>query len=88
MATTATSALDRIVEPVVRSLNREAAQSLLNIRVDRAATRRMATLARKCNEGELSPEERNEYEMNVLASELLALFQAKARALVARPNEE
>ena len=47
----------------------------------------MATLARKCNEGELSPEERAEYETNVMASEFLALLQAKARALFARGKE-
>jgi hypothetical protein len=71
---------------MMNSLNIKAAQSLLKIRADKTAAKRMAKLARKCNEGELTPEERTEYEMNVLAAELLALLQAKARALVAHRN--
>jgi hypothetical protein len=46
----------------------------------------MSALARKCNEGKLTPEERAEYEINVLAAELLALLQAQARALVHAAN--
>ena len=71
---------------MVGSLNVEAARSLLRIRADKSAAKRMAKLARKCNEGELTPEERAEYEINVLAAELLALLQARARAMVARRN--
>jgi hypothetical protein len=79
-----TSVLSEIVEPVVRSLNADAAQSLLGIRASKAAIKRMSVLARKCNEGALTPEEHAEYETNVMASEFLALMQAKARALLAR----
>ena len=75
--------LDRIVEPVFRDLSTDAARDLIGIRASKAAARRMAVLARKCNEGELSPEERAEYETNVMASEFLALVQARARALLA-----
>ncbi len=78
-----TSLLDQIVEPVVRNLNVDAARALLGIRASKTAAKRMALLARKCNEGELSPQERAEYETNVMASEFLALLQAKARALLA-----
>ena len=84
MSTAALSVLDQIVEPVFRDLGTDAARDLLEIRANKAAARRMALLARKCNEGELSPEERAEYETNVMASEFLALVQAKARALLAR----
>ena len=82
----ANSVLDQIVEPVVRSLNADAARALLGIRASRAAAARMARLARKRNEGELTPEERAEYETNVLASEFLALLQAKARAMLDQGN--
>ncbi len=81
---TASSVLDQIVEPVVRNLNADAAQALLGIRASKAAARRMAVLAGKCNEGELNPAERAEYETNVMASEFLALLQARARALLAQ----
>lgn len=87
MATaTSASVLDRIVEPVARSLNAEAAQAILRIRAGKSAVRRMATLARKCNDGTLTADERAEYELNVLAAEFLALLQAQARALAHRPN--
>ena len=46
---------------MVGSLNVEAARSLLKIRGDKATAKRMARLARKCNEGDLTPEERAEY---------------------------
>ena len=83
---TSNSVLDQIVEPMARSLNAEAAAALLKIRAGKAAVRRMATLARKCNEGTLTSDERTEYEMNVLAAELLALLQARTRALAVRSN--
>lgn len=80
---TATSVFGELVEPVVRNLNVDAARALLGIRASKAAAKRMDLLAQKCNEGELSPQERVEYEANVMASEFLALLQAKARALLA-----
>ena len=85
-ASASTSVLGRIVEPVVRSLNADAAQALLRIRADRVAAKRMTLLAQKCNEGELTTEEHTEYEANVLAAELLALLQAEARAMLAQRN--
>ncbi len=84
MSSESSFVLDEIVEPVARKLNAEAARALLGIRASKSAARRMAVLARKCNEGELSAVERAEYETNVMASEFLALLQAKARALLAQ----
>jgi hypothetical protein len=78
--------LDCIVEPVVRRLNPEAARALLEVHADSGAVARMEELAQKCNEGELLPEERAEYETNVFAGEFLALLQAQARALLAKRN--
>ena len=79
--------LDQIVSPVVRHLSTDAARALLAIRASKPAARRMAYLARKCNEGELSPQQRVEYETNVVASEFLALLQVEARALLAEKVE-
>jgi hypothetical protein len=44
-------------------------------------------LARKCNEGELSADERQEYETYVMAGELVAILQAQARILLARRSQ-
>lgn len=76
--------LDRLLEPVSSSLNDEAARKLIGLKADRKAQARVARLARKCNKGELTPEERAEYEMYVMAGEFVAILQAKARLHLAR----
>ena len=88
MSTVATPTLDRILDPVSRALNAEAARSLVGLRLDAKAQVHIDRLARKCNEGTLDAEERAEYEMNVLAGEFLALLQAKARTIAKRRANE
>ncbi len=48
---------------------------------------RVAKLARKCNEGELTAVEHEEYEFYVMAGEFVAILQAKARVLLARRGQ-
>ena len=79
--------LQRLLEPVSSSLNEEAARKLIGLKADRKAQARVAELARKCNEGELTPEERDEYETYVLAGEFIAILQAQARILLARRGQ-
>lgn len=70
--------LERLLDPVSSSLNEEAARKLIGLKADRKADARVAELARKCNEGELTPAERHEYEAYVMAAELIAILQVKA----------
>jgi hypothetical protein len=79
--------LKRILEPVSSSLNEEAARKLLHIKVDRETQARVAELADKCNEGDLTPKERREYEMYVMAGRVVAILKAKARILLARKGQ-
>ena len=79
--------LERLLEPVSSSLNDEAARKLIGIKADRRAQMRVAELARKCNEGELTAEERDEYETYIMAGEFIAILQAKARILLARRHQ-
>jgi hypothetical protein len=44
---------------------------------------RIEELADKCTEGELSPEERDEYEAMIRVGNFVAILQAKARRLLA-----
>jgi len=74
--------LDRLLDPISAALNEEAARKLIGIKADAKARVHVAELARKCNEGELSPEERRDYEMYVLAGDFIAILQAKARLLL------
>ena len=79
--------LDRILEPVSSSLNEEASQKLLGLKADRKTQARVSKLAEKCNEGELTPEERREYETYLLANHFIAILKARARILLARKGQ-
>jgi hypothetical protein len=74
--------LDRILEPVCSSLNEEAARKILGLKADRKTQARVTKLADKCNEGELTSEERREYEMYMMANHFIAILQAHARILL------
>jgi len=76
--------LERLLDPVSSSLNEEAARKLIGLKADAKVRVRVNELARKCNEGALTPEERAEYETYVLAGDFVAILQAKARLLLSR----
>lgn len=78
--------LERLLDPVSRSLNTEAAQKLVRLKADAKTQARVDKLARKCNEGELTPAERDEYEGYVTAGNIIAILQAKARLLLAKSS--
>jgi hypothetical protein len=71
--------LDRVLDPVSRSLNPESARALAHAQPDPVVQQRVSELAAKCNQGLLSAEERDEYETYVRAGNLISLLQAKAR---------
>jgi hypothetical protein len=71
--------MDRVLDPLASALNREAARSILDIRIDPEVQARVDVLAELANEGNLSPEERDEYLSYVEAADLLAIFKLKAR---------
>jgi hypothetical protein len=79
--------LDRILEPVSSALNVEAARKILALNADRRARARVSKLADKCNEGELTPGERREYESYLMANHIIAILKAKARILLAREGQ-
>ena len=83
----AVSLLERVLSPVCSSLNDEAARKLLALKADRKTQARVTKLADKCNEGTLTPDERREYEMHVMASTFIAILKAKARLLLAQKNQ-
>jgi len=78
--------LERLLEPVSRSLNAEAARELIKLKADRRTQARVDELARKCNEGDLTPSERSEYEQYVTAGNLVAILQAKARLILSKKS--
>ena len=75
--------LERMLEPVTRSLNAEAARKLVRLKADAKVQRRVAQLARKCNEGKLTPEETAEYDRYIAFADFIAILQAQARLMLA-----
>lgn len=79
-----TAVLDGALGPIGGCLTPEAAHRLLKLKLNKKAQARLDVLADKCTEGELSAEERAEYESSVVTLELLTLLQVEARAVLSR----
>ena len=76
-----TRVLNRLLDPVGRCLSQRAARELASLPgADEEAQARVHELAEKCNEDTLTAEERAEYEAYVMAANIVAILQAKARA--------
>lgn len=75
--------LDRLMEPVGRSITPELAREIVSLRADPDLQDQIDHLAEKCNEGTLSPEERAEYERIIGAIHLIGILQKKARRVLA-----
>lgn len=65
-------------------LSREQLEKIIEMRGDAAIAERMTVLGEKANEGELSEDERAEYEAYIEANNLLAILQAEARFRLAQ----
>ena len=76
------SVLDRLLDPIARCLTPESARALVALRADAVAQARIEELAEKCNDGQLTPEERREYETYVHVGNVITILQAKARLLL------
>jgi hypothetical protein len=87
MQTTKAPVLDRLLDPLVHSLTPKAARALVDFRADPATQACIGELAGKCNEGQLTPAERAEYEAYVRVLDFIAILQSKARRLLARPRK-
>lgn len=81
---TAASILDKIFEPLVDVMTPETAARLVEMRADDDVQRRIDELADKCTEGELSEEEREEYDAYIQAIDFISIMQSKARQVLQR----
>lgn len=75
--------LNRALAPIGDCLTSGATRQLLKLKLDKKSQARLDLLAEKCTEGELTIEERDEYESSVLTLELVTLLQAEARVTLA-----
>jgi hypothetical protein len=76
------SPLARLLAPVGQGLSLDLAKELASWRADDEVQARIETLADKCTEGELTEDERVEYETYVNALDVLGAIQAKARRVL------
>ena len=70
--------LDQLFEPVSRCFTPDVARQIAELRAAPDVQSRLDELADKCNEGTLSPEERDDYEYYVRAINFIGVLQAKA----------
>ena len=75
----AISVLDRLLDPITQCFTPDTARALIELKADAVAEARIDYLANRCDQGELTPEERSEYETYVHAGNLIGILQAKAR---------
>lgn len=77
--------LERLLEPLAAGLTSEMARYIAEFRADDDVQRRIEELAGKANEGELSDDERQEYEEFIDAGTVIAILQSKARKRLGSP---
>jgi hypothetical protein len=78
--TVVTNVLDRVLGPLSDSLSAQEVERLSTLPGDPTLEARMEALAEKANEGSLTVDERQEYELYIETSEFVAILLAKARA--------
>lgn len=81
MSTTAIH-LDRLLQPFTNCFSAEVASKIADLRADDAMQSRIDYLAERANEGQLSPDEREEYTGYLQAIDVIAVMQAQARSLL------
>ncbi len=74
--------LDRFLRPFTECLTPEVAQRIVNLRLDSQSQARLDELAAKANEGQLTDDERQEYEEFVEGIDLMGILKARARTLL------
>ena len=77
------SILDRLLEPVGNTMSPDFAKELVDYRASPDVQARVDELADKCNEGELTDAERDEYTEYLQAFHLIGILQRKARRALA-----
>ena len=83
----AAALLSGIMEPLGRCLTPASARQIVRWRANAAASRRIEALARRSDEGLLTPEECAEYRLFVEVGDIVALLQAKARRYLAEHSQ-
>lgn len=76
--------LVRLLVPIGECMTPEVAKKMADLRADPDTQARVDELADKCTEGELTAEERAEYESYVHVTRVIGVLQAQARSILSR----
>ena len=76
--------LDRFLRPFTECLTPEVAQRIVNLQLDVQSQARLDELAAKANEGQLTDDERQEYEEFVEGIDLMGILKARARTVLVK----
>lgn len=80
----ATTYINRFLEPVVDAFTPELANTLVGLKPDPELQARVDELAEKATEGTLSSEEDAEYKSIIQAADVVSIIQSKARRYLAQ----
>ena len=83
MAIMNTTLLDQMIDPLAECLTVDAARRIAALRADASTQRRFDELAAKANFGNLSEEERLDYDLMMAALHVVTLMQVRARRFLA-----
>jgi len=71
--------LDGLLDPLSRCLDAESARRLVDFQIDLPVQERINTLAERANDGNLSTEERVEYEALINAADFISILKLNTR---------
>ena len=77
-----TALLDELIDPLGQCLTPEVAREIVRLRATPRLEARIRELAEKCDDGALTPEERDEYETIARFTKFVSILQSKARRLL------
>jgi len=71
--------LDSLLDPFGECLTLEVAEKLVKLQANPESVAKVEELAEKCNEGQLTADERDEYENYIHVNNVMMLLKARAR---------
>ena len=71
--------IDRMLTPVAAAFTGEAARRLSDVRLDDDVQEHLAHLAELANEGQLTPDQRADYDFFLTVGDVISLLKAKVR---------
>lgn len=80
---TTTDVIDRMLDPVAQAFNTDAARRLADLRFDPELQRHIERLADLASEGQLTAEQRAEYDSVRNIGDVVSVLRIKARAVLA-----